>query len=463
MAQAMDLARWQPRLDELARRHAVPGASLAVLADGEVTALATGVLHTGTGVAATTDSLFQLGSITKVYTATVLLRLVDQGLASLDTPVVEILPEFRVADPEVSRRVTLRHLLSHTSGIDGDFFLDTGRGDDCLAAYVRACADLTQNHPLGVTFSYCNTGYVILGRVIEVLTGMVWDRALAEQLVAPLGLAHTWTLPEDVLRFRAAMGHLSGSPGQKPQPAPSWSEMRSIGPANQVCATAADVVAFARLHLDNGLARDATQVLAAPSVAEMQHPQVDVPNPYPMAHHWGLGWALSDWSGRRVYGHDGDTIGQSAFLRVIPDAGVAVALLTNRDRTGAFYQEVFAELLDQLCDLDVPAALRPPAHRPEVDLHRHVGVYERIGTRMEARLRDGNLLLHVTPTGPLAERLPAFDMELIPLSDTLLVGRPPIATRWLSYVFYALPDGRAYLHDGARATPKVSGSSPGGD
>jgi hypothetical protein len=82
---------------------------------------------------------------------------------------------------------------------------------------------------------------------------------------------------------------------------------------------------------------------------------------------------------------------------------------------------------------------------------------------MEARLRDGNLLLHVTPTGPLAERLPAFDMELIPLSDTLLVGRPPIATRWLSYVFYALPDGRAYLHDGARATPKVSGSSPGGD
>jgi len=100
----------------------------------------------------------------------------------------------------------------------------------------------------------------------------------------------------------------------------------------------------------------------------MQRPQVHVPNPYPMAHHWGLGWALSDWSGQRVYGHDGDTIGQSAFLRVIPDAGVAVALLTNRDRTGAFYQEVFAELLGGLCDLDVPAPLQPPPHPPEVDL-----------------------------------------------------------------------------------------------
>jgi hypothetical protein len=79
MAPEMDPVGWQSRLEELARRHAVPGASLAVLADGEVTALATGVLHTGTGAEATTDSLFQIGSITKVYTATVLLRLVDQG------------------------------------------------------------------------------------------------------------------------------------------------------------------------------------------------------------------------------------------------------------------------------------------------------------------------------------------------------------------------------------------------
>src|SRR4029453_18351990 len=119
MAPEMDLVGWQSRLDELARRHAVPGASLAVLADSEVTALATGVLHTGTGVEATTDSLFQIGSITKVYTATVLLHLVDQGLASVDTAVVEIPPEFRVADPQVSRRVTLRHLPSPPSGING--------------------------------------------------------------------------------------------------------------------------------------------------------------------------------------------------------------------------------------------------------------------------------------------------------------------------------------------------------
>jgi CubicO group peptidase (beta-lactamase class C family) len=358
--------------------------------------------------------------------------------------------------------VTLRHLLCHTSGINGDFFHDTGRGDDCLARYVQACADLAQSHPLGATFSYCNTGYVILGRVIEALTGIVWDAALAEHLVAPLGLGHTWTLPEDVLRFRAAMGHVTDAAGEAPQPASSWYEMRSIGPAGLVCATAADVVAFARLHLDDGCAPDGTRVLAASTVAEMQRPQVDVPNPHGMADHWGLGWALFDWGGRRVYGHDGDSIGQSAYLRVVPDAGVAVALLTNSDVTAVLYQDVFAELLGALCGLAVPVPLQPPASPPQVDLDRHVGVYERVGMRMEARLHHGRLVLHVKRTDALAEVMPPYDMELIPLTDTHLLGRPPFSTRWRSVVFYTLPDGNPYLHDGTRATPKVSGSVPSG-
>jgi len=453
---SFDLVDWQGRFDELVRRHQVPGASVAVLAGGEVSALATGVLHKGTGVQATTDSLFQIGSISKVYTATLVLRLIDQGLATLDTPVAEILPGFRVADAEVSRRVTLRHLLSHTSGINGDFFHDTGRGDDCLAKYVQACAGLTQSHPLGATFSYCNSGYVILGRVIEVLTGKVWDAALAEHLLTPLGLSHTWTLPEDVLRFRAAMGHVTASPGDPPQPASSWTLPRSDGPAGLVCATASEVVAFARLHLDAGSAPDGTPVIAAASAAEMQRPQVQLPNPHRVAAHWGLGWALPTWDGRRVYGHDGDTIGQSAFLRVVPDADVAVALLSNSDLTVPLYQDVFTELLGELCGLAPPAPLQPPEDPPQVDLQRHVGAYERVGMRMQTTLRNGTLVLHMAPTGELAELMPPVEIELIPLTETHLLGWSPFSMQWRSIVFYSLPDGHTYLHDGTRATPKVT-------
>ncbi len=121
---------------------ACPGAQLGVLRFGpgsadELLEAAYGVLHVGTGAPVTTDALFQIGSITKVWTATVAMMLVDEGLLELDTPVAEVLPELRLADPDVTKSVTLRHLLNHTSGIDGDVFTDTGRGDDCLREVRR--------------------------------------------------------------------------------------------------------------------------------------------------------------------------------------------------------------------------------------------------------------------------------------------------------------------------------------
>ena len=113
------------------------------------------------------------------------MQLVDEGLLDLDTPVVEVLPELRLADPDVTKQVTMRHLLTHTSGIDGDVFTDTGRGDDCLEKYVDLLADAAQNHPLGATWSYCNSGFSLLGRVIEKLTGKTWDAGDARAAVHP--------------------------------------------------------------------------------------------------------------------------------------------------------------------------------------------------------------------------------------------------------------------------------------
>jgi CubicO group peptidase (beta-lactamase class C family) len=120
-ATAFDTTRWQARLDELRAAYHVPGATLAVLAGGEIHELASGVLHRGTGVEATTDSVFQLGSIAKVYTATLVMRLVESGELDLDAPVVDVLPEFAVADPDATRAITIRRLLSHTSGLTCDF------------------------------------------------------------------------------------------------------------------------------------------------------------------------------------------------------------------------------------------------------------------------------------------------------------------------------------------------------
>src|SRR6186997_1387844 len=127
------------RLAALLERHHVPGAAVGVLHRGEVTTAAAGVVNLDTGVEATPDTVFQIGSQGKMWTATVLMQLVDEGRVDLDVPVRTYLPAFAVADQHVSENVTLRHLLSHTSGIDGDNFADFGRGDDCLERYVESC------------------------------------------------------------------------------------------------------------------------------------------------------------------------------------------------------------------------------------------------------------------------------------------------------------------------------------
>jgi CubicO group peptidase (beta-lactamase class C family) len=384
------------------------------------------------------------------------MQLVDEGLIELDAPIVSVLPEFRVADSEVTRQVTMRHLLTHTSGIGGDHFPDTGRGDDCLERYVASCADLDQGHPLGATMSYCNTGFVTAGRVVERLTGKVWEDALRERLLEPLGLSRTATLPEEAIRHRAAYGH-DVEPGEPPRLADVYTLPRATGPAGvSVTCPPSDLISFARMHLDGGLARDGRRVLSAASIEAMQVPQVDVPDAT-LGDHWGLGWILYDWSGRRLFGHDGNTIGQSAFLRVVPDAGIAVALMTNGGHTQDLYHELMGHLLQELAGIRIPEPPEPLSEPPPLDAGRYAGVYERVGARWEIVERDGRLVGITTVTGPLAELVSKTTEEYVlhPSGPDTFVVREEGERTWSPMIFYSLPDGSRYLHSGARATPWV--------
>src|SRR3954447_4172956 len=309
----IDAAHWQHRLAALAARHKVPGATLGILrldsgGEDEVVTAAYGLLSKTTGVEVTDDSVFQIGSITKVWTATVALQLVDDGRLELDTPVAEVLPDLRLTDPDVTKQVTLRHLLNHTSGIDGDVFTDTGRGDDCLEKYVALLEEAGQNHPLGATWSYCNSGFSLIGRVIEKVTGKTWDAAMRERLFEPLGLTHTVTLPEEALLFRTAVGHM-GDAGADPVPTPVWGLPRPVARAGLISAPAADVLGFARLHLAGGVTPDGTRLLSEASATAMAELQAEVPDKYSLGDSWGLGWIRYGWDGHRLIGHDGNTLG----------------------------------------------------------------------------------------------------------------------------------------------------------
>jgi dipeptidyl aminopeptidase/acylaminoacyl peptidase/CubicO group peptidase (beta-lactamase class C family) len=461
----IDAAHWRRRLARLAEKHGVPGAQLGILrlsADPQVpderVEVSAGVLDLAGGRPVTPGALFQIGSVTKVWTATAIMQLADEGRLNLDTPVAELLPGFRLADPAVAARVTVRHLLTHTSGIDGDVFTDTGRGDDCLERYVGLLAEQTQNHPLGATWSYCNAGYTVLGRILEQITGQTWDEALKERLFTPLGLAATVTLPEDVLLHAAAVGHVEHD-GELAA-APVWHLPRSVGPAGLISANAADVLTFARMHLNGGRTAGGEQVLGAESAAAMAGHQVDLPDKLSLGDSWGLGWIRFGWDGHRVIGHDGNTVGQAAFLRLLPEQGLAVTLLTNKESARDLYQDLFAEVFAELAGIAMPAAITVPEEPAEVDITPYVGTYERASVRIEVLAGDGEEgpRMRTTITGPLAALVsdPVEVQPLVPVRPGLFLTAPAQRSTWYPVTFYELDSGERYVHFGARATPRVS-------
>ena len=470
----LDAANWTARLNELAAEANVPGAALGIWSDGQEILAAHGVLNAATQVLVTTDSVFQIGSITKIWTATMIMQLVDEGLLSLDTTVSEVLPGARLGTADVGGQVTVRHLLTHTSGIDGDVFTDTGRGDDCVERYIGLLAEVSSVFTPGATYSYCNSGYVLLGRIIEVIDGQSWDESLRERLTGPLAAAQTVTLPEEAILRRAAVGHHRCG-----TPVDVWGLPRSIGPAGLITATPGDLLTFARLHIDGGVTADGKRLLSEAAVTAMQSACAAIPEFSAPGSAIGLGWRLSRWGNRTIVGHDGDTIGQSAYLRIDPGAGIAACLLTNSAESESLYRAVFSEVFGDLAGVTMPPPPRPadgvpgsgsgpdaggqPARRPGLaDLERYAGHYERMSRQFDVSVRDGQLRIALTMTGNLAalvgaepEDLWLYPAEAADSSGTRFVLRSGDDEPWAPVSFDQFADGTPYLYMSGRVAPRV--------
>jgi CubicO group peptidase (beta-lactamase class C family) len=449
-----DISGWiTEKLPALLAEHKVPGAAIGVYANGEVFDFASGVLSHATGVEATANSLFQVGSITKTWTATLVMQLTDEGLLDLDATVVTYLPDFDLADSDAAKAMTVRQLLCHKAGFEGDIFTDTGNNDDCVEKYVATLRTDPQLFPPDEMFSYNNAGYCVLGRIIEVLRGKPFDQALREHLFAPLGLTHAATDANSAILFRAAVGHLPNpqDPGGQPVPAPMWSLVKSNAPAGAMLAMRPrDLLAFAAMHLNGGKAADGTRVLSKASATAMRDKQVTVPPLGLMGTHWGLGFELFDFPTGFVFGHDGGTVGQSAFLRIVPGKNVAIALLTNGGNPIAVYFEVYRHLLKVLADIDLPDNPVPPANPERIDAAKYLGTYANsMGKTEIAQDDDGRIWMTETPLGDLAELIGEVEKtELVHLENDTLIAATPKYGLYLPQVFIG-DDGSGrslYIH-----------------
>ena len=400
--------QWQARLDALAREFEVPGASLAIWHKGRLTTCATGVINTSTAVATTPAAIFQIGSITKLLTATLVMQLVEEGRLRLDDPVRRHLPDFSLQSIDVARAVTIRQLLTHTSGIDGDFFESTGLGEDKLARYVDACRVLPHLYPPGELFSYCNVGFNLLGRIIELQRGTTWETSLGRNLCGRLGENSFVRYPHDTPKYRTAIGHVRAKPTDALTMTPHAYLPLSSAPAGSVvCASATDLVLFARTLLEGGISPAGEQLLSRSTIEQMLTPQVRLPSGS-LADAFGLAFMLFDWDHVRVVGHDGATTGQNAYLRIVPGRGTAVALLTNGGFPAELFHALYGEIFTEL--LGIRPTPRPSAAvRPAVSLEAYCGVFEKLSQRITVRADHDQLVATVEgnryPAPPQSYRL----------------------------------------------------------
>jgi CubicO group peptidase (beta-lactamase class C family) len=440
------------RLPRLIAEHQVPGAAVAVSVGGEVAEAAAGVLSTATGVGVTADSLFQIGSVTKVLTATLVMQLAEEGCLDLDAPVRAVMPEFRIGDEEAARRITPRHLLAHTAGFEGDIFTDTGKGDDCLEKYLDVLADVEQLFAPGAMFSYNNAGYCVLGRIVEVLRGEPFGVCARRHLFTPLGMTHTANDPYEAIVHRTAVGHVETAGGSGLEPTPVWALAPSNAPAGSMLAMRPrDLLVFARMHLAAGQGPDGARLLGAESVRAMREEQVRQPD-IDQGAAWGLGWELFDVPGTTVFGHDGNTIGQSAFLRLLPEHDIAVAVLTNGGASRRVYTEIMDRVLGACAGITLPVPPVPDPDSRVAQPSRYVGTYTSSTARTTvSQDADGRLWLERTPRGEVADLgEPSYRTKLVGRrGDTLIPVMPERGSHAPLAFLGDDGQGRAlYLHTG---------------
>ena len=307
----------------------VPGAALGVWHDGREQCAFFGTESLNTHVTVGPETLFQLGSLSKTYTATAIWRLIDQGKVKLDGFVREYLPAFKLADADAAGQITIANLLEHSAGFYGSDGSYVGENDDALARYVaEVLPNSPQLFPVGAFPSYNNDGFTLLGRVIEVVSGKPYNDAMDELLLGPLQLEDTTLDRPTAMSRRHVDGHYQGPINgqirysvQTPLFLP-----RALDPAGGQWATVSDVLAYGRFHLSLGKEGPGAGHVSVESLHQMQTPVATWPG---LDIKIGRNWFAQEAGGITSFNHNGDTAGCHAVFVAFPEQRLVVALLLN--------------------------------------------------------------------------------------------------------------------------------------
>jgi CubicO group peptidase (beta-lactamase class C family) len=378
----LDLDLLSETLSAATRKYRVPGAQLAIHLGGKTMAIEVGELEYGRGFPVTRDAAFPIGSITKTFTATVAMILVADGDLELDAALGEYLPELG----DLGHEVTLRQVLSHTAG----FAAEPASQQVPTASIRRYVLDHCRREnmvlPPGVGFSYSSIGYVLVGYLIESITGMTWWDAIESMLLRPLGIEPAFVnAPGRRLPARpVATGHSVNTTVGRIRPV-GQSLLPADAPTGGLAVSAVDLLRLGLMHLGGGM-----PALLPTAYAEQMRQAVPGAEPCGSADGWGLGLAVFASGSAESVGHFGALDGTDCNLRLDPFGDCIVALTSNASPGGMWH-----EMVEELHKVGLPfmdwSCIEWSKH-PMVPPLDCVGVYV-----------NGNseLLVSVTETGSL--------------------------------------------------------------
>jgi CubicO group peptidase (beta-lactamase class C family) len=354
------------------------------------------------GRGAGTVGQYRIGSITKTFTAVLVMQCRDAGLVDLDAPVGRHLGDIGYAD------TTPRQLLSHTSGMQSEPagpWWERSRGAD-FDALVAANDGGGRVAPAGEYFHYSNLGYGLLGEVVARVTGRPWRQLVADVLLGPLGMTQTSFLPRPHAQPGWSVDHFTGVRCLEP-----LASTGAMAPAGQLWSTVGDLVLWGQF-----LAGGRPDLLDPSTLHEMSQPVLD---------DYGLGLQTSAYTGGRLVGHGGSMPGFMARLVVDPGSGIGAVVLTNAT-TGLDTHQLALDLIDGDFIDDVPEPWVPTVTVPP-EAEGLPGLWFWGNTAHEARWHNDGLDL-VALTGTMRDRFVVVGSRLVGASgyhrgETLQVHR----------------------------------------
>jgi CubicO group peptidase (beta-lactamase class C family) len=379
-----------------------PGAAVIVVRDGKVVfRKGYGKANLELGVPVEPDMVFRLGSITKQFTAVATLMLAEQGKLSLDDDITKFLPDY----PTKGQRITIEHLLTHTSGIKSYTSLP-----EWLALWrkdltVKEIIDLFKNQPMdfapGERWSYSNSGYILLGAIIEKVSGQTYQEFVEKNIFAPLGMKHSYYDVTVRLIPRRVVGYSKANEGYQNAAYLSMTQPFSAG---ALMSSVDDLALWdAALYTEKLVKQQSLKRAWTPRLLNNGK-----------STHYGYGWSMSTYEGHPIIEHSGGVNGFATDALRMPADRIFVAILTNKDSMspGAVAFEVAALAIGK--PYQEPAAIKLTASQ----LDQYVGVYQLDEKEEVIIRRDGEKLFANLPGGGRAEIIPSSETQFF-IRDSL--------------------------------------------